>query len=156
MMRKLTSFVAALALAAATLAPGAADAQGYHRGHYNHGGYGGGRYYGRYYDHRGDAVAAGAVGLILGLAIGSIASAPRQGGCYDRCGAPPPPPCGRCGPPPGYYNQGYQGQGYRGDDRSAYEDDYGVKNAVEDYQCTRPERQYDRYAGRYVTVDVPC
>jgi hypothetical protein len=153
MMRKLTSLVAALALAAASLAPGAAEARD-HRGGYNH--YNGhyGRYYGRY-DHRGDAAAAGAVGLILGLAIGSLASQPpRQQGCYDRCA--PPPPCGRCGPPPGYYDQGYQGQGYYGDDRSAYEDDYGVKDAVEGYQCTRPERQYDRYARRYVTVDVPC
>jgi len=155
MMRKLTSLMAALALAAATLAPGAADARD-HRGGYNH--YYGSRHYGRgyYRDHRGgDAVAAGAVGLILGLAIGSLANAPPQGRCYDRCGAPPPPPrCGQCG---GYSDQGYYGddRGYS-DDRSAYEDDYGVKDAVEDYQCTRPERQYDRYARRYVTVDVPC
>jgi opacity protein-like surface antigen len=150
MMRKLTSLVAALALAAASLAPGAADARDRHgHGGYNY--YHGGRHYYGYRDH-GDAVAAGAVGLILGLAIGSIASQPPQrGGCYDRCA---PPPCGRCGP------SGYDDQSYNNDPRydqgSAYEEDYGVKDAVEGYQCTRPERQYDRYAQRTVTVDVPC
>lgn len=152
MMRKITSLVAALALAAASLAPGAADARDRHgHGGYNY--YHGGRHYDRYRDHDGDAVAAGAVGLILGLAIGSLANQPQQrGGCYDRCGPPPPPPCGRCGPQRGYYDQSYDPRG----GESAYEDDYGVKDAVEGYQCTRPERQYDRYARRYVTVDVPC
>jgi opacity protein-like surface antigen len=151
MMRKITSLVAALALAAASLAPGVADARDRHgHGGYNY--YHGGRHYYGYRGHRGDAAAAGAVGLILGLAIGSLANQPQRGGCYDRC-APPPPPCGSCGPQGGYYDQGYDP---RDDGEDAYEDDYGVKDAVEDYQCTRPERQYDRYAQRYVTVDVPC
>lgn len=147
-MRKFTSLVAALALAAASLAPGAADARDRHgHGGYNY--YHGGRHYYGDRDRRGDAVAAGAIGLILGLAIGSIASQPQQGRCYDRCGPPP-------GPPRGYYNQGYNGDPRYDQGESAYEEDYGVKDAVEGYQCTRPERQYDRYAGRTVTVDVPC
>lgn len=154
MMRKITSVVAALALAAASLAPGAAQARDY-RGHGHYNNYHGGRHYYGYRDHRGDAAAAGAIGLILGLAIGSIASQPQQGRCYDRCG-PPPPPCRQCGPGPGgYYDQGYNNDP-RYDEGSAYEEDYGVKDAVESYQCTRPERQYDRYARRTVTVDVPC
>lgn len=146
MMRKFTSLAAAFALAAVSLAPTAADARDHHRGGYNY--YHGRHDYG-YRDRRGDAVAAGAVGLILGLAIGSLASQPPQrgGGCYDRCGPPPPQR--------GYYNQGYNNDP-RADDGSAYEEDYGVKDAVESYQCTRQERQYDRYAGRTVTVDVPC
>jgi hypothetical protein len=42
---------------------------------------------------------------------------------------------------------------------SAYESDYGYdpyEAAPPREQCTRPERQWDRYANRYVTVDVPC
>jgi hypothetical protein len=160
MIRKITSLLAAFAFAAtATLAP-AAEARD-HRGgdrwehgrHYdNHRGRG---YYRDRHD-RGDAVAAGAVGLILGLAIGSLASQPREdryGGCYDnyrRCAPPPPPRCDdRCGQ--------YQGYDPRYDDRgSAYSEDYGYDPREERSQCMRRERQWDRYARQYVTVDVPC
>ncbi len=34
-----------------------------------------------------------------------------------------------------------------------YAEDYGGPRKS---QCTRRERQWDRYANRYVTVDVPC
>ena len=154
MMRKLTAMVSAAALAASAFAP-AAQAHDWGRGggrwdnHWdNHRGY-----YGRdyRYDRRGNAAAAGVVGLILGLAVGAAISQPRRDRCYDGCGAPPP-----------RYNQGYQGYndgpplaggpGYG--DGSAYEEDYGQAPAKS--QCTRQQRQWDRYANRYVTVDVPC
>lgn len=157
-MRKLISMTAAAALALAALAPSAQaqDRRGYHdhdRGGY---GYGDGRDYDDYYrgyDNRGyydrrrhrdndDAIAAGVIGLVLGLALGAAAtSQPRQpqARCYDNYQ--------RCDPPQGYYRGGRQ---Y--DEGSAYERDYGPQRP----QCTRRERQWDRYANRYVTVDVPC
>ena len=91
----------------------------------------------------------------------------------------------RCPPPQGYYGPGagdpryadprYRDQGYYRDDdqleggydpryddpRAAYERDYGMapdgayeRGAAP--QCMRRERQWDRYAQRYVVVDVPC
>jgi hypothetical protein len=151
MMRKITGLLAALAFATtAALAPvaEARDHRGYDRGGY---GYGYGDHHrGRGYYHdrhdRGDAVAAGAVGLILGLAIGSLASQPRQQGCYDRCGAPPPPPrCyDRCG--------GYQDDP-RYDRNSAYEGDYGYEDRS---QCWNRVERWDRNLRRYVMVNVPC
>jgi hypothetical protein len=174
MMRKITAFVAAAALAAAALAP-AAQAQHYGGWGGGWGGYGHRNYYRHYHRYdRGDVAAIGIVGLALGLALGAAVSSDRysQGGCsYDACGqgyAPPPPPPqyrgydpGRGGPPPQSYApppQGYDG-GYR--DGSAYEDDYGVAPKAGDpgpqaSNCTHAERQWDRYANRYVTVDVPC
>ncbi|MGD9967878.1 MAG: hypothetical protein AB7T59_15260 [Hyphomonadaceae bacterium] len=155
MIRKFTSLLAAVIVALATFAPAAADARdrrghGYYDGH--HGGY---------YDHRrrwrdddddGEAVAAGVIGLVLGLAIGSMASQPsrddryyqrsRTSPCYD--------PCGR----DGYYDQGYDP--YYDDRRGEYERDYYDRGEYQPPQCTRRERQWDRYANRYVTVDVPC
>ncbi|MGQ0531997.1 MAG: hypothetical protein ACT4OF_04795 [Caulobacteraceae bacterium] len=155
MIRKLTSMLAALVVAVATLAPAAADARD-RRGHgyYDRGHHGG------YYDHRrgwrdrddDDAVAAGVVGLVLGLAIGSMASQSQRydDGCYDRC-APPPrrcyDPCRR----DGYHDEGYYDPRY--DDRR-YDDRYDPY--YERSQCTNRERQWDRYARRYVWVDVPC
>ena len=167
MIRKLSALAAAFVLGLTALAPTAADARDRRGGYYDHG------YY-RDYDHRrrwrdhdddGDAIAAGAVGLILGLAIGSMASQPREPryGCYDRyqrCAPPPPPPCRNpCGYDDSYYrgDPRYDGRYY--DDRgSAYERDYGYGPYDERprEQCTRRERQWDRYANRYVTVDVPC
>ncbi len=175
MMRKLTSLLAAFALAAVTLAPATADARDRrHDGYYD-----GGRYYD--YDHRrrwrhhddddGDAVAAGVVGLVLGLAVGSLASQPRepQARCYDnyrRCAPPPPPRCrSRCDD--GYHDEGYYDPRYD-DRRGAYERDYGLEGGPYtegDYdpyyeerqpRCVRRERQWDRYARRYLMVDVPC
>ncbi len=159
-MRKLISMTAAALLALSALAPSAQaeDRRGYHErdrgGHGRYDDHGGGyRHRGyddrRYYDHRrhrdnGDdeAIAAGVIGLVLGLALGAAAtSQPRQpqARCYDNYQ--------RCDPPPGYYRGGPE---Y--DEGSAYERDYGPQRP----QCTRRERQWDRYANRYVTVDVPC
>jgi len=156
MIRKLSALLAALAFALTTFVPvSAADARD-RRGYYD-------RDYHRDYDRRwrhrdrddGDALAAGAVGLILGLAIGSLASQPRERDCYDnyrRCAPPPPPP--RCHDPCGYDDSYYDP---RYDDRSAYERDYYEGGYYEDApRCTRRERQWDRYANRYVMVDVPC
>lgn len=165
-MRTLTSLLAAIALAATSLAPAAADARDRH-GRYHDGD----RHHHRHYrDHNdGDAVAAGVIGLVLGLAIGSMASEPRERDCYDNYR--------RCAPPPeqrGYYDPRYDDRGYDEDleggydpryedPRAAYERDYGrapraaydpsVERAPE---CTRRERQWDRYANRYLMVDVPC
>ena len=138
MMRKITAMVSDAALAATALAPAAQahDWGGYHGGH---------GHYGRYYryDH-GNAAAAGVVGLMFGLAIGSALSQPRADRCYDGCDgyAAPRGYYGR--PPPRAYD----------DPGSAYEQDYG--QAPYKSQCTRQERQWDRYANRYVSVDVPC
>src|SRR5262245_37881467 len=136
MMRKITAMVSAAALAATVLAP-VAEAHDW-RGH---GGYGHYRY------SHGDAAAARAVGLVFGLALGACLSQPRYDRCYDSCGrgdyyGPPPGDYGRL-PPRAYDDPG-----------SAYEEDYG--QAPYKSQCTRTERQWDRYANRYVTVDVPC
>jgi hypothetical protein len=148
MLRKVSAVLAAVLFTAVTLTP-VAEARdrrdGWHSGrHY--------RDYDRRHHHRdrdnGDALAAGAVGLVLGLAIGSLASQPRepQARCYDNYQ--------RCAPPPRYQDDRY----YEGG--GAYERDYGRgyddEPYYEDEQCVRTERQWDRYADRYVMVDMPC
>ena len=173
MIRKFSALLAALVLGLTTLAPTAADARDRrgHGGYYDRGHHGGYGHHRRYRDRDdGDAIAAGAVGLILGLAIGSMANSEPRYSCrddYRRC-APPPrcsDPCGR-GYDDSYYREDprYRDEYY--DDRggSAYERDYGYEGTYDPYlddrdrrdQCVRRERQWDRYANRYVTVDVPC
>lgn len=152
-MRKFLTLFAALVLVATAVAP-AAEARDRHGGYYD----------GRYDHHRryrdrddhGDAVAAGVIGLVLGLAVGSMASQSNEPrGCYDnyrRCDAPPPPP-------PRYYNQGYDDGYLEGGYDPRYDDRYGDRADGyydDDRGCTRTERQWDRYANRYVMVDVPC
>ena len=174
MIRKLTALVAACAIVFTALAP-AAEARrhrdGYYDGHYDQ------RY--RRHDHDNDAAAIGVVGLIVGLAIGSMASQnnePRYA-CrdnYQRCAPPPPPRCSqRCDD--GYYQDQryqederyYEDQGRYEDRGDAYAREYGLEGGADPRyeepryedsrpQCTRRERQWDRYAERYVTVDVPC
>ena len=161
MLRKLTALAATIAFALTTLTPVAADARDR-----RHDGYWGDRHDG-YYDNRrrhrrdndDDAVAAGVVGLVLGVALGAALS-------QDQRQAPMPRAhCSdnyqRCAPPPQYYNQGYDQGGYYEDGRSAYEQDYGYAPEQGYYQDQRPqrmcrERQWDRYANRYLMVDVPC
>lgn len=162
MIRRFSALVAALLFGLTMFAPSAADARD-RRGYHDRG-----YHYGRYDHHRrhdhGDAVAAGAVGLILGLALGSMASQPREPSCYDnyqRCAPPPPPPPCRnpCGYDDSYYRQDPRDDDRYYDEGSAYERDYGYDPYDDDQpreQCMRQERQWDRYANRYVTVDVPC
>ncbi len=160
-MRKLSAWLAAFAFALTTLAPVAeADARD-RRGH----GYWERGYHGDYdrrrWRHRdrdrGDALAAGAVGLIVGLALGSLASQDRRDNCYDsyrRCASPAP----RCHDPCRYDGGYYQGrEPYYDDRRSAYERDYYEGGYYEDTpQCTRRVQLWDRREGRYVWVDEPC
>jgi len=168
MMRRFSVLAAALVLALTTMAPTGADARDRHgRGYYDRG------YYGGHYDHRrryrdnnDEAVVAGVVGLVLGLALGAAASQPRepryQERCYDNYRRCAPPQQGYYAPP---QQQGYYQGGNYEDPRSAYEQDYGYAPPPpsqayyappQQQQCMRRERQWDRYANQYVTVDVPC
>ncbi|QGZ93514.1 hypothetical protein [Terricaulis silvestris] len=150
MMHKISAMLIAALFAATTFAPVAEARDGRRDGysrHYDRDDDRGRRHY-RHHDNNDDELAAGVVGLVLGLAIGSLASQPSQPrGCYDRCG----------GQRDEYYQRDsgyYEGRG------GAYERDYGLEGDrhYEDQrpQCVRRERQWDRYANRYVTVDVPC
>lgn len=140
----LAAILAAVTVAAAPTEASARDRRdGYYRDYRDHRDY---RDYrrDRYYDHRrhrdddNDEIAAGVVGLVLGLALGAAASQPRapRDPCYDnyrRCDG-------------GQYDDRY---GYAPPPPSGYYEPYAPS-------CTRRERQWDRYAQRYVTVDVPC
>lgn len=150
-MRKISALLAATLFAFTTLAPAAADARDrrgdgrhYDRGHYSE------RYDHRRHrqaDRRNEAVAAGVIGLVLGVAIASAAQERRERREAERAYQRDE----------GYYEDGY----YEDDARSAYERDYADRYAPPppqrgEPQCTRSERQWDRYANRYVTVELPC
>lgn len=138
-MSKFLSALLAAAVALTAIAPAPAFADHRRDGYYDH------RDRDRY-DHRrrhrdhddDDAVAAGVIGLVLGLAVGAaVADSNRrrygEGQCYDNYQ--------RCAPPEGYYRDDYY------DDRGGY---------YEDDRCLRTERVWDRRAQRYVTVEIPC
>lgn len=164
MIRKLTGVLAACAFALAAFTPATADAQHRHRGGY----YDRGHHGHHYRRDRHDEVAAGVLGLVLGLTIGSIAErhAARRD-CIEGRGCALPPPPRRCYDPcaaqPGAYDPRYDRRDDpRYDDRQ-YEDEYGEPldggyYEDEDYpppaQCTR--RTWSDYERRFVTVAVPC
>ena len=145
MATKLTSFVAALAVAVTALAPSLAEARDHGGGYYRGGGYDRGSYDGRYDgrgrgDYRrhddGDAVAAGVIGLALGAIIGSAITSSNNR-------YPPPPPRAYYPPPPAYY-QPPPPQGYYGGSG------YASRG------CVVRERVWDPYYGQYVRIERPC
>ncbi|MBI3437287.1 MAG: hypothetical protein HY054_01300 [Proteobacteria bacterium] len=88
-------------------------------------------------DHRGDAVAAGVVGLALGAVLGAAISNSNHRRHYDRCDD-------RC-----RYERGYDRDGYYED---GYDDGYGQS------LCVVRERRYDPYTGRAIFIEErrPC
>jgi Ni/Co efflux regulator RcnB len=138
MQKFIAAFLAVLVTATA-FAPAPAFADHRRDGYYDRGDH-------DRYDHRrrrhhddddDEAIAAGVIGLVLGLAVGAAVSDSNrrrydEGRCYDNYQ--------RCAPPEGYYRDDYyDDRGYYGDDR-----------------CVRTERVWDRRAQRYVTIEVPC
>lgn len=152
MKLKWTAALAAFALSVASIAPQPAlarDYRGHNNGYGRHYSYDHGRH--RWRDNDDAALAAGVVGLVLGLALGAAMSddrpAPRAR-CYDNYR--------RCDD--GYYNQSYAAP--PPPSRSAYEDDYGSAPPAQDGDrvpqsgCIQAAQQWDPYAGRYVWVNV--
>lgn len=152
MIRKLTALMAACAVALTALAPVEAAAQRYRGGdrHYDrdyrdYRDYDRHRHYDRRRDWRrhdrdddNDEVAAAIVGLIVGVAIGAAAS---QNDGRDRR----------------YRDDRRYDPRYSRDYRDDRYGDYGyADDAYAGPPCVRRERQWDRYANRYVIVDVPC
>jgi len=102
-------------------------------------------------DDDGAAIAAGVIGLALGVALGAMASSDNgarraDAYCTDNYQ--------RCAPPPqsGYYEP--QGGGY-------YAQDYGLEGGPvyrDGNACIIPTEQWDPVAGRYVVVNLrrPC
>lgn len=155
MMRKFATILAALAFGLTTFAPATASAQHYRGGHDR--GYHGGGYYGdrdgcrrdhnygcerdrdrRRYgrDDDGDALAAGVIGIVIGAVLANAIANSNDRRDDDR-----------------YYDR-RDDDYYRG--RGDYRDDPYYDEPPPPPECTRQERQWDRYANRYVTVDVPC
>lgn len=128
-MKRTLGAMLAFALAVTTLTPSAAFAED--RGHY-------GRRHHYSYDHdrRGDAVAAGIIGLALGAVVGAaVSNSHRRHRCDYRCGG---------------YDDGYYGDdGYNGGD--GY---YSRPPAL----CVTRERRWDPYEGREVIIEDrrPC
>ena len=149
-MQKFTAILATIAFTAATLTPVAANAQrrdgwdGRHSSAYScrdgrrdrcdsYYGDRRGRQHRRDRDNDNDAVAAGVLGLVLGVVI---ASAIANSGTSNTADA----------------NRGYYDD-Y--DSRDAYERDYQLEGG--DYsQCLQQQRRWDERSGQYIIVNVPC
>jgi len=154
MLRKALASLAAVAVFAATFTPvdAAAQRHGYYdrdyRDHHR------GRRHHRDRDDNGDAAAAAVVGLIVGVALGSLASQQQQNqrvACRDNyrsCAAPDP-----------YYDRqsAYDPRYDDGRGGSAYEREYGVSGDYDDDRpCVRSEERWDQRSGGYITVRTPC
>ncbi len=136
------------------------------RGHGHYDNHYRGDHYRRHRDNGSDELAAGVLGLVVGLAIGAAAS-------------------DRNDPPPAYRQDGYRQDGYyQGDYRQggysqsqydqgydAYADDYGDRaleggyaqaappqSYSDDRGCIRQVEQWDPVSGRYAIVNLrqPC
>lgn len=144
MLRKVLASLAAAAVFATTFSP--VDAAAQRHGYYerDHRDYGRGRRHHHRDRDDGDAVAAGVVGLILGVTIASLASQPRDQRSQQ----------------PYYGGRDQRGYDPRYDDRSgsAYESDYGDSGAYyeDDRPCLRREERWDNASGGYITVVTPC
>lgn len=143
MLRKVLASLAAAAVFATTFSP--VDAAAQRHGYYerDHRDYGRGRRHHHRDRDNGDAVAAGVVGLILGVTIASLASQQRDQRSQQS-----------------YYGGRDQAYDPRYDDRSgsAYESDYGDSGAYyeDDRPCLRREERWDNASGGYITVVTPC
>ncbi|MFZ2029632.1 MAG: hypothetical protein WAU68_04930 [Vitreimonas sp.] len=126
-MKRFLASVLALGLAATSL-PSTASARDWHHNY-------------SYRHDRGNAVAAGVVGLALGAVLGAAITNSnhrrydrRYSDCYDRCG----------------YDRGYARDGYYED---GYSDGYDQPSL-----CIVRERRYDPYTGRAIFIEErrPC
>ena len=144
MLRKILASLAAAAVFATTFSP--VDAAAQRHGYYDrdHRDYGRGRRHHHRDRDNGDAVAAGVVGLILGVTIASLATQQRDQRVESRS----------------YYGGRDQGYDPRYDDDrsgSAYERDYGSQGDYDDDRpCLRREERWDNASGGYITVNTPC
>ena len=135
-MKRFLASVLALGLAATTI-PSTASA---HDWRYRH-------------HHRGDAVAAGVVGLALGAVLGAaITNGNRHYRGYDRCND-------RCGYDRGYSRCndrcGYDRSYDRCDDRCGYDEGYYEDDDYGPSACVVRERRWDPYRGREIYVEEP-
>jgi hypothetical protein len=178
MLHKVSAALLAGVLALATIAPTDADARDRRGRDYHSERNHRGDHYRRHHRNNNDELAVGALGLVLGLAIGAAVAdnndGPRRADCSNNYQYCPPPAYQQ---QQGYYNQSYDQGGYSqgnydqqayDEGYSAYEDDYGDRALEGGYAqaapsrnsnaCLRQVEQWDPVAGRYAIVNVrqPC